>query len=111
PRDTYHGGASGNRLGNDRVRTDLRVLAHLKRAQNFGPRPNDDTVMQRRMALSFIPTGTTQGDALIQSHVITDFGRFTNHHAHSVVNEKASPDARTRMNLDTGQPATNRRQK
>ncbi len=56
------------------------------------------------MALTFIPTGAAQGHALVQGHVITNFGGLANDDAHAVVDEEAAADLGARVNLDAGQP-------
>ena len=48
--------------------------------------------------------GFTEWGAGLQ-HYIADFSGLTDNHAHAMVDEKAAPDRRTGMNLDTGQPA------
>ena len=42
---------------------------------------------------------------MVKRAVITNFGRFTNHYAHTVVDEKTTTDFGTGVDLDTGNPA------
>jgi hypothetical protein len=58
------------------------------------------------MTLAFIPAGATEGHALINGDVITDFSGFTNNDAHAVVDKEAATDLRPGVNFDPGQPAT-----
>ncbi len=58
------------------------------------------------MTLAGIPAGTAQGHALVKRYVIADLGGFADHDAHAVVDEKTATDARPRVDLDTGHPAT-----
>ncbi len=57
------------------------------------------------MALTLIPTGTTQSHTLIQGNIITHFGRFADNDAHTMINKKTTANFRARMNLNTREPA------
>ena len=46
-----------------------------------------------------------EGDTVINKNIIANFRRFTNHHAHAVIDEKPAPDFRGGMNFDSRQPA------
>ena len=48
---------------------------------------------------------------MIQSAIVANFGGFTHHHTHTVVDEHPMADSRTRMNLDTRDPAREMRNK
>ena len=44
-------------------------------------------------------------DAVVEGHVITDFGGLADHHAHAVVDEKPPADLGAGVDLDSRQPA------
>ena len=49
--------------------------------------------------------GAAQGNAVVDGAVITDFCRFAEHDAHTVVNEQPVSDLGTGVDLDAGQVA------
>lgn len=55
------------------------------------------------MALAGILAGAAQGNAVVDGAVITDFCRFAEHDAHTVVNEQSVADLGTGVDLDAGQ--------
>lgn len=57
------------------------------------------------MALAGILAGAAQGNAVVDGAVITDFCRFAEHDAHTVVNEQPVADLGTGVDLDAGQVA------
>src|SRR3546814_15585756 len=57
------------------------------------------------MSLALVPADTAERHAGIEGDVLADLRSFTNDHAHAVIDEKAPPDARARMNLDASEPA------
>ena len=61
--------------------------------------------MPRPMALAGILAGAAQGNAVVDGAVITDFCRFAEHDAHTVVNEQPVADLGTGVDLDAGQVA------
>src|SRR5690606_16293223 len=48
---------------------------------------------------------------MVQGDVIADLGSLANHYAHAMVDKETPADGRARMDLDAGQPATERRNK
>ena len=62
-------------------------------------------MFQSGVALALVPARTPQGHTLIQGHVIPDFGGFTNHDTHPVINKETTPDLGPRVNFNPGQPA------
>ncbi|MNJ59958.1 hypothetical protein D3C77_556650 [compost metagenome] len=58
------------------------------------------------MAFALIPASAAEGHALINSHVITNLGGFTDDDTHAMVDKETTTDLGPRMNLDPGQPAT-----
>ena len=107
-RDTDHRRPFRHFLGNHRIGADLGILVHRKRPQHLGSRTNHHTVFQGRVALALAPAGATQGNAVIQGHVITDFCGFTDHHTHAVIDKETTANFGTGVNFNTGEPARKR---
>ncbi|MNK96625.1 hypothetical protein D3C87_1169150 [compost metagenome] len=105
PRNTHHSGTRRHFLGHDGIGTHLGPGTDSERAQHLRARPDHDAITQGRVTLALVPAGAAQGHALINSHVIADFGGFTDNDAHAMVNEETTTDLGTRMDLDPGQPA------
>ncbi len=55
--------------------------------------------------------GAAKRHALIDRAVIANFRRFTNHHAHAVIDEYTPPERRAGMDLDAGQETRELRDK
>ena len=54
------------------------------------------------VALAVGLAGAPQGDALIQQAAVADHGRFTDHHAHAVVDEHAVADPGAGVDFNAG---------
>ncbi len=52
------------------------------------------------MAFDLMQTGPAQGYAVVDRHMVTDLRRFTDDHAHAMVNENVSTDPRAGMDFD-----------
>ena len=52
------------------------------------------------MALALLFSGSAEGHALVQNHVVADDGCLTDHHAVAVIDEKVLADLSPRMDLD-----------
>lgn len=87
-------------MDDHRSRSDLYVVSELDVSQDGGARSNHHPIANRRMPFTPLVAGTAQRDALIQQNVVAHFGRFTNYHAGSVIDEKALADLSARMNLN-----------
>ena len=98
-------GSGGNFFGHHGIGADLGAGADGERSQDFGSGTNDHAVFQGWVTLALVPTGAAQGDTLIERDIVTDDGCFADHHPHAVINEEASSDHRTGVDLDPGQPA------
>src|SRR3546814_9965394 len=92
-------------LDDDRVRADARVRSDGEWPEDLGAGADHDAIAQRRMSLALVPADTAERHAVIEGDVLADLRSFTNDHAHAVIDEKAPPDARARMNLDASEPA------
>ena len=55
------------------------------------------------MPFAVVFAGAPQGDALIQQAAVSDFGGFTDHHTHAVVDEHAGADPGAGMNFNAGE--------
>ena len=58
------------------------------------------------MALSVVFAGAPQGDALVQQASVPDFGGFSDHHTHAVVDKHAGANAGAGMNFDSSECTT-----
>jgi len=72
---------------------------------------DDHAVTHRRMALHAFAAGSAERNALVERYVLPEFRRLANDDSHSVVDEQAGADSRSRMDLDTGAPANDGCQK
>ena len=92
-------------------RADPRAVADVDRAQNGSVRPDHDVIPNRRVALSGTQTRASEGNALVQRHVVADLGRRADQDAHAVIDEEPAPDGGRRVDLDTGRKAHDVRKK
>ena len=72
-----------------------------------GAGTHDDPVAQSRMALAADTgrrVGAAERDLLVDGDIVADLGAFADH-AEPMIEEKALPDLRTRMNVDAGEEA------
>src|SRR3990170_3251469 len=104
-RNTDDGRPGRHILHHHGIGTDARVIANRNRPQYLGTGTNHDVITQRWVAFFLAPGGPAERDPVIQRAVISNLGRFTDHDAHAVIDEKPPPDLRARMNLYAGQPA------
>src|SRR5438132_10339534 len=65
----------------------LNVVPNADIAEDFGAAPHHYSIAERRMAFAFLIAGAAQRNALVEEHVVADFGGFANHHAGPVVDE------------------------
>lgn len=108
-------GARGTSRYADRCRSRWYVAEHDRASTNLGAIPNvhiaqylradadDDVIANRRVAFATMLAGTAERDTLVHRDVLANDGRFTNHHAHAVIDEEPGPERRSRMDLDPGQ--------
>ena len=57
------------------------------------------------MPFAFFPAGAAQCNAMVKGTVITDLCRFANHHTHTVIDKKTTPDGGPGVNFNAGKPA------
>jgi hypothetical protein len=55
------------------------------------------------MAFAVVFAGSPQGDALVEQAAVSDFGGFSDHHTHAVVDEHAGANAGSGMNFDASE--------
>src|SRR6266568_1361373 len=95
--------------------TEPAVTADRDGAEHSRACADQHPVLDRRVAFALLDAGSSQGHPLIQGHIVANLRRLTDDHAHTVVNEQAPADARTRMDLDAspeaGPVADNTRQR
>ncbi len=106
-RGVAHSGRPGwNRLDDHRVRADARALAHGEAAEHLRPGADHHARFQSGVPFgALIERGAAQRHALVDGAVVADFRRFTDDHAHAVVDEHAPTNGGAGMNLDAGEPA------
>src|ERR1035437_5853286 len=80
------------------------VISHSNVAQNLSARTDDHSIANRGMSLELFLAGTAERSALIQRDVIADDRSFSDDDTHAMINEQTTPNLRSRMNLDPGQP-------
>jgi hypothetical protein len=57
------------------------------------------------MPFTALLPGSTQCDTLVQGHVVADNARFSNDHSHTVINEEALSDFRSRVYFNASEKA------
>src|SRR5262249_18600448 len=57
------------------------------------------------MPLAFFFAGPAQGNALVHQHIIADLSGFPDHDAGAMIDKKPTADARSWVDLDTGEKA------
>jgi hypothetical protein len=67
-------------------------------------------IAQGGVAFSSLNPCSAQGDVLVKRYIFAYLCRFSNHDAHSVVNEKSGPNPGPRMNFHSCQEADHLRQ-
>ena len=92
-------------MHNHAARPNARTIADQDIAQHLGARTHYDMIAHRRMAFATFFTGAAQGHALIQQHIVANLGGLTDHHSHTMVDEKPASDLSARMDLDAGDPS------
>jgi hypothetical protein len=104
-RDADRGCVRWHVFEHDRAAADLCAIPDCHRAQYFRSGAYYHAIADGWVALPALLSGTTQGYSLVDRDVVPHNGRFANHHAHSVIDEKSFPDHGARVNLDSGQKA------
>ena len=66
----------------------MRILPRI-----FAPVPITTPLPMVGWRLPVLFAGAAQRHALIQQHIVADFGGFADHHAHAVIDEEAAADA------------------
>src|SRR5690606_22947644 len=92
------------RLDDDRVRSDAGSLADLDRAEDLRPRADHDARTDRRMSFLAPKRGSAERDPLVDADAVTDLGCFSDHDAHSVIDDDF-PELRSGMDVDAGEKA------
>ena len=98
-------GMIGNRMNDDGSRADLGMVANQNVAQDFRAGSDDHIVADGGMPLAFLFAGSAQRHALIEQHVVADFGSLANDDAHSVIDKAAPSDGGAGMDFNAGQGA------
>ena len=104
-RNTDRGGIGRQIFEHHTARADTDIIPDIHRAKHLGTGTDQHVIAQCGVALAGILAGAAQGNAVVDGAVITDFCRFAEHDAHTVVNEQPVADLGTGVNLDAGQVA------
>jgi len=67
---------------------------------------DDDAVFERRVTAPLVPRGAAQRHAVVKRHIVADDRRFADDDAHAMIDEQPLADARTGMDLDAGEEAS-----
>ena len=104
-RNTDRGGIGRQIFEHHTARADTDIIPDIHRAKHLGTGTDQHVIAQCGVALAGILAGAAQGNAVVDGAVITDFCRFAEHDAHTVVNEQPVADLGTGVDLDAGQVA------
>ena len=75
----------------------------------LAPVPTTTLIADGGMALALLAARAAQRDALVQQHVVADFGGLADHHAHAVIDEEAAADGGAGVDFDAGEKAADLR--
>ena len=95
----------GNTPQHHRSRANAAVLPYRDVPQHFRAPSDNHIGFDGRMPLPVLFPGTSQGDALIEGHVVSDLGGLSNHHTHAVIDEQPPADLRSWVNFNSGEKA------
>lgn len=109
--DANDGAVFRNGVDDDRAGADAGVVADFDIAEHFGAAADNDVVAEGGMALAGFLAGAAESDTLVDEHVVTHFSGFSDDDAHAVIDEKASADGGSGVNLDASKPAGGLRNK
>lgn len=101
-----HHRARRDGLDHDGIGADPAVLADLDRTEDLGPGADDHAVTDGGMAFPANHATAAESDAVIDRDVVADLRGFSDHHAGRVVDEHASTDDGTGVDIYTGQDAS-----
>ena len=87
----------------------MRLSSDGDRPQNLGPGTDGHPVANGRMTFPLIKTGSTEGDALVDGHVVTDLGCLADNHSVGVVDEDARAERGGGVDLDAREQSRQRR--
>ncbi|MPN59802.1 hypothetical protein SDC9_207524 [bioreactor metagenome] len=76
------------------------MVAHLEWSENLGSGTDHDVVSDGRMPLSRIFSRPSQGDRLIDGHIVSDFCGFSDDDRHAVIDKAPPPDGSAGMDLN-----------
>jgi hypothetical protein len=83
-----------------RIGAYAHVVAQGNGAKDLGSGANQDTIAQGGMALALVPTGASQRDSVVKRDIVADFRRLANNHSCSMIDEEATADGCSGMNVD-----------
>src|SRR5271157_860300 len=89
----------------DRASPDSAVVTYSDVPEDFCSGANRHTVADCGMSLSFLFARPAQSDALVESYIITNDGRFTNYDRHPVIDEQTPSNLGPGMDLNASEQA------
>lgn len=88
-------------MHNHGVRPDRAVVPEFDVTEQLRTSTDHYAVTDRGVSLAALMPRASECDAVIDQYIVTDDRCFTDHHAHTVVNEEATPDRGARVDFDT----------
>ena len=101
-RNSDDGGIRRNLLKHDRSCRNSGIIAYFKGPQDLGSRAYHNIVSYGGMPFTYILAGTAERYALINKHIVADFGRFSYNYAGAVVYNQSAADFCARVNFYSG---------
>src|SRR4051812_40172580 len=108
--DANDRGVVRNVAQHDRASAYAAVLTDGDIAENLRSAADYDIFFQSGMPFAVLLAGAPESDTLVERNVIADDRRFSDDHAHPMIDEDATPNSSSRVNLDAGQPSCNLRE-
>ncbi len=101
-----HSGAVGRQIAQHHAAcADAGVVPDIHRAKDLGACTDQHVVAQSGVALAGVLAGAAQSDTVVDGAVVPDLAGLAEHDAHAVINEQASADGGTGVDLDAGAAA------
>ena len=99
--------AHGGRVGGDfvehyRAGGDTGVVPDRERAEHLCAGADQHIAADGGVALARVLAGAAEGHALIDGAAVSDFRRFSDDHAHTVINQHTAPDLGGGMDFNAG---------
>jgi hypothetical protein len=100
-RDAHHDGIWRDGFDHHGIGSNPASGADFYCPQDLGACAHHNGIPQSGVPFAFFEAHAAQGDSVIESHVIPNFGGFSDDYPHPMVNEKAPPDICAGMDFDS----------